>query len=628
MIALLFIIGSFFMGTAVVKKLFPFATVAEKILWGLVSGLMISTWAAYIVCRISGNISFIAMFSITVLTWITGAALSFRDIKNIGSLDYKALLKENAPLILVLLLFLPVFLYFFLTGMFQPKPDGYFLTSTSWYDLCLHLAIATGFLYGNNFPPEYMVMPPEPLRYPFLPDFQAAVLMNLGFDIWTTFALTSIIMGIALTGIFYCFARRLVDSKIISILSTIIFLLNGGFGFLYFFEDWRKSKFSFLDFFFNMEQNYTDWLDQGIRWSNIITSGIIPQRAMLYGMPLGFMVLSLIAITWRQWSETEDEKRWDGAKILISAGVMTGLLPLFHTHSYMALGFISCFLFLVKPRMVWIAYWLPAVALALPQLWGLGSHVSSGTFMKYQPGWLSYLPGNYLLVLINNFGIPFIFIIPALIKAPKYLRSFYTGFIALFLLCMLFTISQNEMDNSKFFYYWYSVTAIIFAHWIYNLAREHKQYFLASLLFFMAISSGILAIQRETKLILIVFNRNQIAAAEFIKNNTPAKSLFLTSQVSNHPALCLAGRKILLGFEFWIKSHGYKNFEQRKKDTTDIFAGKANAFALLQDYNIDYIYLDSNEIKDLKANPEFFDRNFASIYKNNDITIYDIHKKL
>ena len=73
----------------------------------------------------------------------------------------------------------------------------------------LHLAVSTSFLYGENFPPVYTPMPPAALLYPFLPDFQTALLVALGASFHAALVSTGFALSVAVTGIFYTFALRL-----------------------------------------------------------------------------------------------------------------------------------------------------------------------------------------------------------------------------------------------------------------------------------------------------------------------------------------------------------------------------------------------------------------------------------
>jgi hypothetical protein len=627
MLAILFLTGAFLAGTGICRKVFDYISNAEKVLWGLVIGWMLSIWAVYAISYITGDLTFFSIVSVTGLSWITAATLYYKKLPDFSPLkNFKQLVNTHKYLLILLAFFVPFFGCFYYIDLFHPRENGLYLTYTSWYDMCLHLTIASSFAFGKNFPPVYTVLPPEPLRYPFMSDLHPAILMKLGLSIWLSFALTAFIMSITMICIFYYFAKRLINSNITAFIASLLFFFNGGLGFLYFLAAWRKSNESLLYFLRVIPDNYTDTWDFQLKWVNIITKGMIPQRALLYGMPVGFIVLSLFIIAWTKWSEAEAEKRWDGYKYLLPAGILTGLLPHFHIHTYMSLGFISGILFLLKPRFAWLAYWLPAVILAVPQLAGLGNHVSSdSSFMVFKPGWLSYIDHNFFIFMIRNFGLPLLIIFPAFRLASPQLKKFYLPFVALMLFCLIFIVSYNDVDNIKFMYYWYAVSSVIIADWLYKLAKDQKQYFLVVLMIVISTAAGLLSLY-EIGLSKRVFSSEEVIMADFINKNSLPNALFLTAQVHNQPVVCLAGRPTLMGYEFWLKSHGYNNFEQRKKDIAVIYSGQPDAISLLKNYNVDYIYLGIDEKTSLKANVDFFENNFAKAYTSNNITIYDAHK--
>jgi len=116
-------------------------------------------------------------------------------------------------------------------------------------------------------------------------------------------------------------------------------------------------------------------------------------------------------------------------------------------------------------------------------------------------------------------------------------------------------------------------------------------------------------------------------AAAFARDNTGARSLFLTAPIHNQPILCLAGRPILLGYGAWLWTHGYKNFEQREADMKAIYAGSNNPIERLEHYGVDYIYISWSEKTDLKANVAYFEQNFRPVFRQGEITIYDARSR-
>lgn len=634
MSAALFLVGAMLLGIALVRRAFAVWTNhAEQALWGLVVGWTLTTAATYGLARLFGRLSSEVVVTILVATWLAALLLWLPTIKNLGSSGAIPRLwrKEYAHLLVLLALFAPLYFALFRTHMLQPGADGglYSGGKSAVYDMAFHAAITNSFVHGANFPPIYTPMPPAPLLYPFLPDFQSALLVTLGLDLHTALISTAVPLALALTGIFYLFALRLLAlataavearARSAAALATVLFLLNGGLGFLYFFRDWRGSGKTFAQYFSTLETNYANLAEKGILWTNIIADGLLPQRTSLFGIPLALIIFSLFAMYWRESSGSPAKSgSWH---LLLDAGLLAGLLPAFHIHSYAAVGLISGVLFIMRPRRLWLAFWLPAVLLALPQLARLAMHVGASGFIHFQVGWRGHNEPSWLLFWLRNVGLPTLLIIPAWFFAPRPLRLFYIPFLALLLFSLLLIFSPNDYDNLKLMYFWYAATCVLVAGWLVSLFSKRRWLIPAALAILVSIASGVLALGYELQSRTMMFSGDEVAAASFVRERTSPPSLFLTAPSLHQPILSLAGRPIVRGATSWLWSHGYP-FAEREADVRAIYSGRHDAVELLRYYGVDYIYLGPRESSALKTNHEFFERTFPRLYQRAGITIYD-----
>lgn len=635
MTAAIFLLGALLFGAGLVRRAFEaWTNHAEQALWGLIVGWTLTTVATYGLARLFGRLSFEVVLIVLVATWLAAIFLWLPAIKNLSSSrSSPELRRKDYPHLLVLLcLFAPLYFALFRTHMLQPGADGglYSGGKSALYDMAFHAAITNSFLYGGNFPPLYTPMPPAPLLYPFLPDFQSALLVVLGINLHTALVATAVPLALALTGIFYFFALRLLAfstalaetrARIAAALATILFLLNGGLGFIYFFRDWRGSGKSFAAFLSALETNYANLAEKGILWTNIIADGLLPQRTSLFGIPLALIIFTLFVIFWRESSTpAAKSKSW---RLLFGAGLLAGLLPGFHPHSYAAVGFVSGILFLMRPRRVWLAFWLPAVLLSLPQLAQLASHIAGSGFAHFQIGWRGNHEQNWLLFWLRNVGLPTLLIIPAWIYAPRSLRLFYLPFLVLLVFSLMLILSPNDYDNLKLMYYWYAATCVLVASWLVGLSSKRRWLVPVVLAVFVSIASGALALTYELRSKSLMFSRDEVAAAAFVREKTEPRSLFLVAPSLHQSILSLAGRPVVRGPTAWLWSHGYP-FAEREADVRAIYAGRDDALELLRYYGVDYVYVGPRERADLKANADFFERTFPTVYRSADITIYDV----
>jgi hypothetical protein len=460
-----------------------------------------------------------------------------------------------------------------------------------------------------------------------MPDFQTAALMAAGLGLHDALMWTALPLVLATAGLFYFFALRIARSRLAAVLACFLFLFNGGFGFVYLFADWRASGKGCFEFWRALPVNYTNLWARDIHWVNLVADGLLPQRTLLFGLPAALMIFTLFAVVWEQ-AGTEEKTGASATRLLASAGVLAGLLPLFHLHAYFGVVFVSVALFALRPGRRWLAFWTPAALLAAPQLYGAGVHAAGGGFVHLQPGWMMSAGSSFAIYLLRNFGVPLVLALPALVVAPREWRKFYVAFLALFAFALSVAVSPNVFDNVKLMYPWHAVNSVLVGSLLARLARARRRVLLAPLallLFAASIASGVTALQSNSLSRSRLFGEEEIDAADYVREHAEPRALFLTAPVFNQPVLCLAGRPVVRAPTFWLWSHGYE-FREREADVRRIYAGSRDALELLSYYHVDYVYLGEAERRDLRADAGFFDRNFTVFYRAPSIAIYDTRR--
>ena len=645
----LFLIGSALLGIGLARRLFGnLLGYPEQALWGLVIGWMLTTCSAYLGARLGGGLSFAGVLCVMLAAWIAAVFLwlpALRAVRDRRSRESAWLLLlrpsrrfEYVGLLLTLSLFAPIYLNLFRSRMLLAGEDGLYSGGSTWYDLGFHTALSNSFIHGNNFPPLYLPHPPAPLLYPFMPDFQTSALVVLGASMRSALIVTGVTLALVITGLFYYFALRVVRAQrahassdlseacetAAAVLATILFLFNGGFGFVYFFDHWRRSNLSFANFWARLPANYANFGEKHIEWTNVIVDTFLPQRTALYGFPVALMLFTLFAALWQRWAEGGEAKSaWEGWRVLLPAGALAGLLLLFHSHTFIAVGLLSVALFLVRPRRAWLAFWLPALLVAAPHLVSLKSHVTGDGFIRFQLGWHAHAGVFWPLFWLLNIGLPALLILPAWMAAPSVWRRFYLAFVALLCFSLLVVVSPSSYDNIKLIYYWYAASAVLIAAWLVRLACVRRQRLLVFLLVVVSVFSGLLAVRFEAQSRRLFLDREQLAAADFVRGETAPRALFLTAPTLHQPVLSLAGRPVLHGFVTWPWSHGY-DFAERDADVKTIYTGARTAMELLRYYGVEYVYFGAAEETQPGANRAFFDAAFPAVYRSERVTIYDV----
>ena len=220
-------------------------------------------------------------------------------------------------------------------------------------DLPLHIAIIEGFLRGENYPPEHPEFAGARLTYPFLVDFVPAQFIQLGATLPQAVALQNIVLALALIVLLYRWALALTSDRIAAALTPLLVLLGSGLGWMVMLYDARATDQGFLSFLANLPHDYTI-NTRHLRWGNVATTMLVSQRSFLLGLSL-FTIVSMlwwraVAAPERPISENESEDRRRALRLMIGAGVMAGLLPLAHTHTFAVVMGMGAWLALLFPH--------------------------------------------------------------------------------------------------------------------------------------------------------------------------------------------------------------------------------------------------------------------------------------
>ena len=528
------------------------------------------------------------------------------------------------------------------------KPDGLYTGVLNNYgDLPFHLSVITRFAFGQNFPPEDPTFAGVRFTYPFATDLVSAMFVRAGATLRDSMFIENWILGIAMVGVLHRFGQVLVRNRIAAILTPLIVLLNGGFGWWMIFGDVNKSDGGVFQVLAHIPHSYTilPEVAQGWRWGNSITSLLTTQRGFLLGIPLAVMVFT-------QWWEALQRAKGEeqrastksaglllslgslpSARRMLAAGVIAGLLPLIHAHSFIVVMGMGGCLALINFRRwrEWVAFFVVALVIAGPQmLWSThGSAVSTKAFISWYVGWDNDKQ-NFFWFWLKNTGL----LIPLLVAAllwkredylvPRNLLLFYLPFTLCFILPNLLKLAPWIWDNIKVLFYWWIASAPIVALLLAKLWEGTKwNRVLAGSLFALLTLAGALDIlplltaQAEYQ----EFDRDGVAFAEMIKQRTAPNATILHAPIHNTP-IFLTGRRSLMGYPGHIWTHGLE-FGPREADIKRIYSGAPEAENLLAKYNVDYVVLDPQEHSVMPVNGAFFTR-YPEVIKIGEYHLYKI----
>lgn len=588
----------------------------ERLFYGILIGFISATWIGFIEALFFGLDLNTIIFTSLILLLLSIVNLYLSFIGEIDEFKFKNIFRSEVLfqiLTLCCIFFNPF--YFLFKRIIMFREDGLYTgLAYNISDLPFHWSVINSFLYGNNFPPENTIFSGYPLRYYFLSDFFTALLMKSGLSLWFAFSFQGIVLSLTLLALVYLFTYRFTQNKIAAAISPFLFFLNGGIGFIQFFKNLFSGRENLMGVLMPIT-DYTNLGELGYRWINTTTSLLVPQRPFLFGFPMSILVLTLM------WQGIKREQRGYFAL----AGLIAGLLPLFHAHSSLSLGIISVVLFILFPSLRWFWFFIPAGLLTLPQAYFLiprGDTTSH--FLNFHLGWMSN-EDNIFWFYLKNSGL----FIPLLLCTLIFSKSlsfnqkkFALPFITVFLITNIIQFTPWDWDNVKVLIFFY-IGSIPFVSYGLALLWNSRFKIISIILFISLIFSGATSIIRGVQMSYLENDKEEIELAETIKKSTDPKANFLTAPVYNHFIL-LTGRPIIHGFAGSLWGQGV-DYGKRLGDIGRMYKGVYETKKLLIHYGVDYVVIGPPEKREnMEPNLEFYMNNFPIFIKTKNYYVFKV----
>ncbi|MBM4064319.1 MAG: hypothetical protein FJ266_01550 [Planctomycetes bacterium] len=617
-------------------------SIFERVAYGTIVGLGLYTWIVYLFSLLWG-LQFKSIYLAAVVLIVLCAAivvskwafLKKNIVNEVAEIKNDFLINKVSYFahIAVFSFFTTIFWRLFYRTIIWKKDGMYIGLPNNYGDLPLHLGYITSFVWGNNIPPQDPSYAGEKLVYPFLSDFLSAIFLKLGLDFRDILFIPGLLLTVAFYSIFYYFAYRLTKRRFTAVISVFIFFFTGGFGFYYFLQDLSHTSGNMWSFLMSLPRDYTKIPSLNYHWITPLTCLNVPQRPFLFGFPITMLIFTLLytGIEHKKWRE------------FLFAGVLAGILPFFHSHSFLAVLMVAIPLGIIFwDWRKWFLFFMPAFILSLPQVLYLSGHVGGGSFFKPSFGWVAgkenflwfWLKNTSLFwpLIIAGFTTIFVYRRGTERRAPTCLGFYSLPFLMLFLLPNIVLFAPWNWDNIKILIYWFLGTTPMAALSLTYL-YENKCFRILSragffiIMFVITIAGGIDVFKYAIAPISgwKEFSAEEVKLAKRISIETPPDAIFLTAPIFNHPVF-LSGRKTLIGYPAHIWSHGYCDANRREEDVQKMLKGKPEAISLIDKYKPFYATVGPHE-KRIGVNKKFFDTNYACIITTENYNIYDLNKK-
>jgi len=611
-LALAFIATTVFFGYAA-SRFFEFLDDwLERVAFALFFGFLCAGWIALVFSwLVFESLGVGSIFSTMIVLLAFGGFLFLEGRKR--ALQSRALQSRPVFASVLALVAIVVLVYAalnFSAVLFDNERGGWSAVVNVWGDYPLHVALINSFVLRDNFPPQYPVLVGSPLAYPFLTDFFTSVLVKSGFGLREAIWFSNVALFFSLVVFLFFLAKEFSSSKKIAGLALLFFLFNGNAGVLNAFSDALKNPSVLLQ----PPQDYSHDEPRGLFFMNVVYAVFVPERSALFGFTAAVLIYLLL---WRNAFEPIARQR---KREFLLAGILFGLLPLTHAHSFLAVGVVAAFLFFNNPTRAWLYFILPTV-LSVPQLVWMSQQVTPAMITAHL-GWIASNETKTFSELVGfwlaNGWIALVLSLAAFAFAKPRQLVFFAPFLALFFAGNVLRFQPWDWDNFKVFMHWglfASILAALVVVRLWRVAACGKKVLvrvfgvrvfgvgacgfrvLAVVLVVLAIGSGVLSMLWMSVGVnarFEVFSASDLRVADWIRVNTPANAVFLTSDAHNHLVVSIAGRRIVMGFTGWLWSHGL-NYGERERDVKLAFASAD--CRVLRKYGVTHVFVSHFEAK-------------------------------
>ena len=611
-------------GQLLARRVFRSLKGFERLLLGSVCGSLAAIWLPIPFSFVWGFTVLSHLFAIAAALIAAILLVVFDPAPPCG--DKRDTWRDHLPFLLLLIPFMALCVALLISHTLQDRGGALYTGQFGWGDMPMHLGFITSIAVQGAFPPEYSILPGERLCYPFLCDSVSSSLYLLGtplrwaYMIPAFFALAQVFCG------FYLLALAVLKKPSSALLAFVFFFLNGGLGMIYFLR-----KHSLRELFLGFYKTPTNLSEKGIRWVNVIADMLLPQRATLFGWAVLFAVLLLLFLAVFRGED----------KLYLPAGVLGGLLPMIHTHSYLALGLIAaCWLIFSAARdklsktwlRSWLAFGLPAVLLAVPQLllWTFHSVSGNEQFLRFHFDWVNEGSENWLWFWIKNVGPLFLIAPLAFVFSDKEKRAAVLPAVLIFLLCEFIAFQPNVYDNNKLMYVSWALLCIAAADGVMRvwekLSRASLRVVAMVLLLALCSNAAVFTLGREFvsgagRSAIRLYSASDAKAAAYICENTKPDALFLTASNHNNTVAALTGRNILCGSASYLFYHGL-DYVDRLALVNELLTDGELFERMRGELGIDYVYLGEYELGIQGCDANWFSEHYPLVFSDGKVSIY------
>jgi hypothetical protein len=524
-----------------------------------------------------------------VLSLYLGFVIALRALLSTKEMNFE--FKINELSIWSKLTFLCLSLYCFRTFLwliFKFGDDVRVLSPNNLGDMALHINFIEHIAKSPPFWLDNTYFVGDKIRYPLGIDlFNSLFVMN-GVDLFKSLKWVGLICSMLAGFMLYVWGGTFTLAG---------FLFNGGL-----------AGFKFFDglVFYDYQKD--------LAWKSLPLAVLVTQRAMLYSLPVGLLLLS----SWRQ--------RYALSQNLISENknnltlplwleiLFFSSMPIFHFHTFIFLSLLLGWFFVIssKIRTHFIKLFMFSLPIAIFFVLLLTNNFKASSIIHFKFGWMQEKE-NFFFFWLNNFGIflPLVFILVGKLFYSRKEKSFkkpiapseiivIPGFILLILFFNLM-LAPWEWDNVKVILWAY----ILLLPYIWSEVVSKLNKIQISAICFVMFFSGFICLfggfPEPNGYRLYQYSTVSELNTVLREKNINIRDRFASFPTFNHPLL-LIGRKVVIGYPGWLWTHGYKS-QIKEEKLKKLMMGDENWLGYVKDLEVKYIFwgdMENREYKDSK----------------------------
>jgi hypothetical protein len=473
---------------------------------------------------------------------------------------------------------------------------GIVLTGSNWQDTPLHYEIIES-INNGNFPPQMPDYAGVPLTYHYFVDFHTAILEKVYGYLPTLLPVLNAVFILVFALAIYALARP--NGRRVAIIATVIAVFGWGLSYFGLFSALFTGSF-------NASQNYIYQYGQTFGLPSMFDN-LLQQRPLLIGLPAFALVLALLR-------DMDDKKR------ILLAGAITGLVFQFHNVAFFCCYVVYAVAVLsnIKRFNRSYLYFLVPSVLALPFIFNNGPPVT----FSLSTVWIANFAQNPFLYYFLNLGVPLILAIVSFARAGNELLK--GTFLVLFLIPNILLLTPNPWDMYKFFMFAWVPIAVLTGV---LLARTRKIFIVTLVLLSVLTSASVVIYNVGTNYTGANWNEYQLGL--WVRNNTPERSVFLTSSSIHSPPAFIGGRLVVSSYINWPYGWGIplNDIYQRQSDIDKAYAGNATDLkVVVATYNVSYVYAGYDELSQYPNCTARFDSTdwLKLVYSDQNLRIYQV----